>query len=715
MKFLTYFLYLIKGFRSFVSSFFNTKHIAILIVLSLCVSGSFSSFKTSEYLTQALSFNLLFPQSAHAEDDDDNNDRTTRIDAGPRKNPEVATLEEEVEKLLSDIEKIKTELQKRSDNALENREQIRALKEDLDKANDRIRELTTQLDNAKKKADNMGELREDLDEEKRKLGNAEKEIQNLTAQLADLEEKLRLAEKNNLCIVDDKASPQTCFFALNGPDESQNINNQERRIPVQEEKDGFCFHCLNEEGISISCQSSSEKTAIKEFYACKGGSVSEAFEKMTKERCNGLVISGHHVGYYTGTKTKQLGHREAGQETLELNFLENLSCLKEEGSSNCQEWFSKIKYVHLHGSNTAELNIKPGNYDQTIRNKMRKYPSDTKWETYKARHINREYASTLDESNPLTSRYLRMFPQALVFGWSGQARTIEQGSPQEILNHMKAVGKIARTKGVSSENNNLNAFLDWLSEDHNGGDFCTENSWAENRGDDLLKNKLFSYEGDKNLSTERQLGCDLSNALRQGSVDNIKKVLKKITATCATKENKINCQNRLLSQNISRVISLFNKDSNLTQTEQKSIAQSVLDLFKDYDMNDVSIVRDADQIVLYKKLFILSSSKPSHEELVNDEKLIKYEEKLIERINNEYSKLGDTKVDLVYKRMLAELITKNFIGKTLANTKDSPLGEFIQKLKDEASSTNDPEIRKKFNRYAYQVERRTKQKERLDQ
>ena len=129
------------------------------------------------------------------------------------------------------------------------------------------------------------------------------------------------------------------------------------------------------------CPKGNNAPVVKEFYACAsdgvGGNVSRAFEEMTKQRCDGLVISGHHLGYYTGKKTKQ-DDRKAGSETLDLKFLEELSCAKEGSEYDCRKWFSKIKYVHLHGSYTAGRTIDPGSFDQMVLDKM-KSSKDSNW------------------------------------------------------------------------------------------------------------------------------------------------------------------------------------------------------------------------------------------------------------------------------------------------------------------------------------------------
>ena len=493
---------------------------------------------------------------------------------------------------------------------------------------------------------------------------------------------------------DSKKDPKICFFALNGPEESEGLSNDDSK-----KKNHSCSRCLDDQGKKVNCEDGS--VMIKEFYACqrdkevdigKGGNVSKAFEEMTKERCDGLVISGHHVGYYTGEKTHQenpsnseVRERTANQDTISLDFLENLSCLKEKDSSNCQEWFSNIKYVHLHGSYTAGRTIKSGEtFDQMVASKIKEYSSEN-WLPEDAKYLNQEYASTVDQRNPLTSRYLRMFPEALVFGWSGTARKIDQGSPEDVLEHIKIVGKIAIDQaggsgGQSNDTEKFKSFLDWLGDD-SMDPLCDQSTWEDNKGS-LRGNRLF--DNDLRNKKEKELGCQLSEAVREKDTKKIKDALSKIC-------NSESCETNLLQQNINRIFSILSEDTPLSSAEQNKILESLKNnealkgAFGNILSNPgESIVQYANHLYLYKKIFNES------------EKTVEFERNLIKGINERYLHgKGLDPSSKVYNKMLTELIWKNNLGqdfmKSLLGRPSSAQiekdGELMQKLAFSLSSS----------------------------
>ncbi len=487
-----------------------------------------------------------------------------------------------------------------------------------------------------------------------------------------------------ICKFDNSAKSQVCFFALNGPEESQKVTQQ---------VDGLCSHCLSEEGAPIKCTEDSSLTKIKEFYACQGdeevelgagGNVSKAFEEMTKERCDGLIISGHHVGYYTGGKTYQEENtdgspsreRTKDKDTLSLDFLEKLSCLKTNDGTNCQPWFSNIKYVHLHGSYTAGRDIGSQKLDDVVLDKIDKY-SGRNWNTGKIRYLNREYASTVDEKNPLSSRYNKMFPGALLFGWSAQVPTIDQGSPEQILKHMKTLDRII--SGDSTADLNLDSFLKFLAseKDSSGDPVCDPDKWNAQGGG---LGELFEDDPDK--EEDGQKGCDLSNAINMKDTEGIKQALENIFS-CEELQSKENCaensssyqlgtcssacHKRLLAQNINRIFALLNDDNSLSSTEEDEIleflkkspkGQFLKHILKDFVEKEKSIVRRADYVYLFKKIF-------GEEDKTG---LRSIEKTFMEGVNELYDHLEtseDSSYKKMYKEILAEVIWKNNIGQTL--------------------------------------------------
>ena len=465
------------------------------------------------------------------------------------------------------------------------------------------------------------------------------------------------SQSKDLCPVPSENTPQqsqVCFFALNGPDESKAVKKE-----YIQQNGSVCSYCLNSEGKAEKCPKDTK--VVKEFYACSkdgaGGNVSRAFEEMTKERCDGLVISGHHLGYYTGGKTKQDGDREAGSETLDLSFLEELSCFKEGDGNNCREWFSNIKYVHLHGSYTAGRDIESGTFDHKVLKKMKDY-SDSHWRVADVRYLNREYASTVSQHNPLQSRYLRMFPESLVFGWTGHAPTIGQGSPQQIVNHMKTLGSILEPDTDNKMNSFVNQLSD-LNEPEARDEAC--NRWSNS------KNIAFLYDGngeDQKKREESAVGCHLSEAIRNKN----KSAMKDSLASILGEGCKDSSPCRLLQQNMNRIFAI-NKDhpeifNSIDKNHQGILLNGLEDILSDADSG---FVNKANALYLYKQL--------------GGAKLADKEKEFFTSINDFYAdKLGYSKEDRVYKEMLAELIWKNNLGQTLSDDSTGGGKELINKL-----------------------------------
>ena len=497
-------------------------------------------------------------------------------------------------------------------------------------------------------------------------------------------------EAKKMCPVppapEEGSQPQVCFFALNGPDESdelyytaiyeklveegtikkkENVSPEERKEELEakgiiKRDGGVCSHCLSTEKVESAekvrkCPEGDNAQVVKEFYACgadgAGGNVSRAFEKMTEQRCDGLVISGHHLGYYTGKKTPQ-EDRKVGSETLDLKFLEELSCIKEgDGKSfNCREWFSKIKYVHLHGSYTAGREIESGDFDQMVLDKM-KSSEDSKWTANSSGVINREYASTVSQHNPLQSRYLRMFPKSLVFGYSGEALTIDQSSAKQIIDHMKALGSI-----LSEKPDQLKSFLSWLGDTNEQSiidDIC--DLWDGSNG-----NEVFRYDGDK--GAESEFGCQLSEAIQ--NKNDIEKPLNNILDSCSDQSP---C--KLLHQNMNRIFAINNDHpdilKNLEPKQKKILLENLSTISLD---KNSGFVNRANALYLQKQLGYESKDE---------------EKEFFTYINTFYDSLEeDSSTEAkVYKEMLAEVIWKNNLGQTLEEENKDLVTGLIEKFK----------------------------------
>ena len=163
------------------------------------------------------------------------------------------------------------------------------------------------------------------------------------------------------------------------------------------------------ENLVYKLNSSSEETIQIQEFLTENGDPEEDFKKMveTKVQCDGLVISGHHTGSFGGKRA---------QGSLSLNFLEELSCEPE-----TQEFFSHIKALWLQGCRTMGVGTIEAYEDPD-------YHTERVGAVLTEDHLeqsffdlNIEFSATLDQDNPLSSRYLRIFPRATAFGWTKTA------------------------------------------------------------------------------------------------------------------------------------------------------------------------------------------------------------------------------------------------------------------------------------------------------
>ena len=201
-----------------------------------------------------------------------------------------------------------------------------------------------------------------------------------------------------------------CYFSLNNPKEVTEMQKFTKRIKKH-------THC------SIS---------VKE-YLTDGDNPEESFKKMVESgvRCDGLVISGHHTGAFGGK-------RAFG--SLGIDFLEKLSCDKK-----YTKWFSQIKALWLQGCRTlgtGEIVVDSAEEDAD-------YHTRRVWAVLQEDHLeqsiadlNVEFSATLDQDNPLSSRYLRAFPGATVFGWTKIAPGEKAGSQYSIPFHMAHTARL---------------------------------------------------------------------------------------------------------------------------------------------------------------------------------------------------------------------------------------------------------------------------------
>ena len=149
----------------------------------------------------------------------------------------------------------------------------------------------------------------------------------------------------------------------------------------------------------------------------KGEHGVSGFERMIQEvsqsgdKCDGLVVSGHHTGDWYG-----------GTGKIKLKDMEELSC-----NPKYRDWFSNIKALWLDGCNTVTDNLIesgtahiPSPDSETVRVVGKENPVD-KIDRWAIANTSQAYTASLDKNTPLSSRYLRMFPHTQVYGFNGAA------------------------------------------------------------------------------------------------------------------------------------------------------------------------------------------------------------------------------------------------------------------------------------------------------
>ncbi|MDE0151641.1 MAG: hypothetical protein OXK80_03975 [Bdellovibrionales bacterium] len=485
--------------------------------------------------------------------------------------------------------------------------------------------------------------------------------------------------EDNKCTVEESEAgkKRLCFFALNGPEESQRAEQSKAGLNCIQPSDGSKIQCDSDE---IADAGTMVDLEIKEFYANTGDSpsVSKAFEEMTKTRCDGLVISGHHVGYYTGEKTDQTsdtqGNRDPSKVTLNLKFLEKLSCLKEGANSNCRKWFSNIRYVHLHGSHTSgdkvlEHEGKSG-LDDLALSRMKKYPKG--WTKASAQYLNREYASTVDDNNSLSSRYLKMFPSAQIYSWA-VAPTINQGSPETFIEHLKLMTAnadiaIEDVEDVVPDASILENILNALSASSEPEPKCVKLTVGDKRGKEI---NAISADSKEEEDDKREIGCNFSEAIESGDQEKIMTALTDVLNEGA------------LHQNLNRIFYALNYDSPLS-TEVKQAIREKLKTSEPFrqalegqiNNKKIGVVKRADALYLYKQVY------PENYESGD------LENQFIGDLNSLYDQQGSDTIGTAMKEMIAELIWKNNLGSSPAS--QANMQALIDKL---GAESNDVHLR----------------------
>ena len=202
-------------------------------------------------------------------------------------------------------------------------------------------------------------------------------------------------------------SARICYFSLNNEKE---------------------FHVMEEFTEKLN-RYSPIKIEVQEFLP-KGGDTKEAFKRMVESGvvCDGLVISGHHTGSFGGK-------RATG--SLSIDLMEELSC-----NPKYKAFFNNVKGLWLQGCRTLGVSKIETTDTADFHTQRVGAVLDEDHLTQSFSDLNVEFSATLDQDNPLSSRYLRVFPRATTFGWTKTAPGSKSRSQYSVPFHIAHMARL---------------------------------------------------------------------------------------------------------------------------------------------------------------------------------------------------------------------------------------------------------------------------------
>lgn len=341
----------------------------------------------------------------------------------------------------------------------------------------------------------------------------------------------------------------------------------------------------------------SSDALISYFGAKKADQTESAFKAMVSDgkQCDALVLSGYHTGDFFPDNPER--------GSLVLKLIEKLSCQYE-------NWFKNIKGIYLHGSRTVNDKYIEGVKKNPQSATLHKGDSDSitdklvgnKGVTLEAsdtvQTVNYSYAHTLDEHTPLSSRYMRAFPNAHIYGFSEDAG-LGQGD-EDIAKHIaKVLGALDADGKIKEEFKNTEKFVEALSKIT--ADECDGGKWAGG-------GKEFVKKDEEKHKKARDLGCQLINAKqvlsgeKEGDKGEAKKSIKEALKEIAGDKN----LSHLLINNITETLQFAEKemDDEAFLSEMKGILKSgkfKTALKEKIDSPILPSLRKIDYIQLYKE------------------------------------------------------------------------------------------------------------------
>ena len=144
--------------------------------------------------------------------------------------------------------------------------------------------------------------------------------------------------------------------------------------------------------------------------------------------CDGLVISGHHTGSFGGKRAKG---------SLSIDLMEELSC-----NPKYKALFNNVKGLWLQGCRTLGVSKIETTDTADFHTQRVGAVLDEDHLTQSFSDLNIEFSATLDQDNPLSSRYLRVFPRATTFGWTKTAPGSKSRSQYSVPFHIAHMARL---------------------------------------------------------------------------------------------------------------------------------------------------------------------------------------------------------------------------------------------------------------------------------
>ncbi|MES2769082.1 MAG: hypothetical protein V4596_08045 [Bdellovibrionota bacterium] len=411
-------------------------------------------------------------------------------------------------------------------------------------------------------------------------------------------------------------------------------------------------------------------------YMPDGDDPEAAFEKMVQQnaKCDGLVISGHHYGEWEGA---------SAEGALRINFLEKMSC-----NPKYAHWFKNLNSFHLQGCRTAGTGKIESNNPNDHTSRINSLAAVDSIEEDGTENLNYGFTNILSQSNPLSARYLKIFPRATMFGWIDSAPGVLKKSETSLLYHIVHMAKINNpsltytdpTKEISRENavEYATAILNMIQKPD--WDNCENVSIAGWEKHAPLAKGLKSFESSarKNplLYKARELGCRLK--FPKDPAERIQ-VLKKILSDKKLVAENFNALSELMQGPYAREASALMKNSD----QLKSF------LGDEINTPRVGLFVKIDYYTTYKKLFGTSIAA---ENIITNESIKKLTEPYVKyegEAPTSVRDLADFKRTLTSSLAKNAFVTESFMMKLYGyQTKDS--NQMFKVLYDKMRSSANP-------------------------